>query len=111
MKPKPSPTTYMITGEWSGPSSPAGNYTRIVHREYLRADTAAKHAFVEKVRNLNLIRYTDGTALYLHVEAMPPRAKRRPTINGYGSLIRDCISYGVNSVDALIRAKRDGGAA
>ena len=90
--------TYMIEGTWIGYRP---GQDRIVHREY-----SSNAKFVERVRAIGYgIRYTDGTTLILSVTEAPRRG-RKPAINGYTSLIRDCASLGVNSVVALAEARK-----
>lgn len=91
--------TFCIEGEWSGYRS---SQRRVVHREYSSSAT-----FIQQVRSLGFIRFTDGTTLDLSVSEAPRRA-RQPEIKGYTSLIRDCIAAGVKSVDAL-QAKEKAG--
>ena len=87
-------TTWMIEGEWTGPSDPAGDWCRLAHREYttskLRADAC---------RAMGSIRYSDGTRLLLHVS--PHIGRRIGSRNGYGDLITDCIRHGVTAVEDL----------
>jgi len=90
--------TYMIEGEWTGPSSPAGGYTRHVHREYTKSKRRA-----DDCERLGSILYTDGTRLLLSVEDVTEThyTKRRPKINGYSKLIGDCLAHGVSAVADL----------
>lgn len=94
---------FMVEGEWSGYTS---SQRRVVHREY------ASRKRAEAIRQLGRIRYADGTVLVLRVsEYHAARGQQRPSpINGYGSLIEDCIAAGVNSVDALINSQAKAGA-
>ncbi len=87
--------TWMIEGVWSGPQNPAGNYTRIVHREFTSSQTR-----VDACRDLGSIRYDDGTLLFLTVSPAPRRG-RPEAINGYNNLIDSCIAEGVASVAEL----------
>ena len=89
-------TRWMITGEWSGPSNPAGGYTRFQHLEYTRDSKRADWC------DGNSIRFSDGTMLFLAVEPMGHGERRqRPEKNGYGKLISDCVRHDVNTVDEL----------
>ena len=90
-----------ITGEWSGPASPAGDYTRIVHREVTK-----DAALVEFVRQHDRILYTDGTCLILSVRPLAKGERARPPKLGYSTLIRDCARFGVSSV-AEVQAARE----
>ena len=85
---------WMIEGKWTGPQSPAGDFTRIVHREYTR-----DRARADACRDMRTILYTDGTRLILRVT--PHTGKKLPANDNYGSLISDCIRAGVTSVDEL----------
>ncbi len=85
---------WMIEGEWSGPVNPAGDWTRIVHREFTTDQDRA-----DACRALGSILYTDGTRLFLSVTSSDRRAL--PLLDGYGRLITDCIAQGVSSVDEL----------
>ena len=93
---------YMIEGEWSGPQSPAGNWTRFQHREFTQSKKRA-----EAINELGSIRYSDGTYLYLTVTEGKGPAKKRPAIDGYGKLINECLRYGVSSVDELYKRKAE----
>lgn len=88
---------YMIEGGWSGYHS---GQAHVAHREY----TSDKR-LIKAVEKLGVISFTDGTSLYLTVTDVGGK-KPFPAKDGYRSLIRDCISAGVNSVAALMaRAK------
>lgn len=89
--------TWMIEGTWSGYTS---SQSRVAHREF-----TTREAFAKEVEKLGVIRYTDGTCLDLSVSRREGHGKRPPVINGYNTLIRDCISAGVHSVDALLDHK------
>jgi len=81
---------YCIEGEWSGYNS---GQQRIVHREYTpKADRA------EAVKKLGLIRYTDGTALYLRAYGIKSKEQILPKIDGYTSLINKAIATGIRDV-------------
>lgn len=92
---------YMIEGEWSGPQSPAGNWTRFQHREFTQSKKRA-----DAIRELGSIRYDDGTFLYLTVTEGKGPAKSRPAVDGYGKLINECLKFGVNSVAGIYNQKR-----
>ena len=87
-------TTWMIEGEWSGPSDPAGDWNRLVHREYTTSQQRA-----DACREMGSILYSDGTRLLLHVSVH--HGCRHGSRNGYGDLIPDCIRHGVKSVEDL----------
>lgn len=84
--------THTIEGTWTGYTS---SQRRVVHREHTRSESR-----IEAVRKLGSIAYTDGTRLLLHVS----EGKRGKPKDGYGSLIRDCIAQGVNTVAELKEA-------
>lgn len=91
--------TWIIEGEWSGYTS---SQCRVVHREYT---TSRKYA--DKVSELGFIQYTDGTTLNLRVRLRTKSdGKRQPVINGYNSLIRDCVYHGTNSVESLAEKRK-----
>lgn len=88
---------YVIEGEWLGYRS---SQDHIVHRE------VASLKYAQRVMQIGYaITFTDGTSLRLTVRPANPREKVKP-INGYGSLIRDCAWYGVNSVDGLTKIRK-----
>ena len=89
---------FEITGEWLGYRS---SQDHVVHREFTKDRTYV--AAVEAIGGS--ITFTDGTRLILAVRKMDYREVARPPILGYSDLIRDCISYKVSSVDALVRVK------
>lgn len=89
-------TTWMIEGEWSGPQNPAGNWTRIVHREFTKSRNRA-----DACRNLHSILYSDGTRLFLTVTERHRSGQRPPAIPGYHELINACLQTGIASVDDL----------
>ena len=89
-------TRWMITGERSGPSNPAGNYTRNVHREVTKDAQRAKWCTDHNIP------YSDGTMLYLSVRPMGHGERsKEPMKNGYGSLISDCVRHDCNDVERL----------
>lgn len=84
---------YEITGEWSGYNS---SQRRIVHRE-----CTTNKAFVEKIKELGRIYYTDGTSLVLRVRELAYRERKQKDIKTYSSLIGKCIAQGTNRVAEL----------
>ena len=80
---------YVIEGEWTGY---VARQQKIVHREVVDDKKVGK-AFVEKVKALRTIVYTDGTSLYVTVRAAKPREKVDELL-GYRSLIRDAARKG-----------------
>ena len=84
---------YILTGEWSGYRS---GQRRVCHRTIVKD--------VESYKNLNSIRFSDGTSLDLTIRKCKPR-ERVQEIHGYDSLIMKCICAGVDSVDALYARK------
>lgn len=88
---------YLVEGTWSGYTS---GQRRVVHREVVN------HKRAEAIRELHMIRYTDGTCLYLSVRELAYREKAEKPINGYKSLIDDCLRHGVNSVSDLQEARK-----
>lgn len=87
-------TRFVIEGEWSGYTS---SQRRVVHRTVHPASFKQLREWCEKNWG---IRYTDGTMLILTVRDCKPREQVK-TINGYGSLIADCVLHDVASVSAL----------
>ena len=85
--------SYTIEGVWTGYTSAQ---RRVVHREHTRSKER-----VDAIVALGSIAYTDGTRLLLHASD----GKHGQPINGYGSLIRDCLRRGVSSVAELYSAK------
>jgi hypothetical protein len=92
---------YEIIGTWSGPRNPAGDYTRICHREVV-----TDLELVEFCRRTHGLRFTDGTMLYLRVRALAPGERMGEQKLGYHSLIRECCAADVDSVDGL-HAKKE----
>jgi len=95
---KRGPVRYEITGTWSG-YTPSQKH--VVHREY-----TINRRFADAVKALGTIAFTDGTQLMLRTRLMEYREKRGKEVNGYRSLIRDCIHYGVASVADLPKANK-----
>lgn len=91
---------FEIVGIWSGPTNPAGDFTRDCHREVTR-----DRSLILFLKGVHGIRFTDGTMLYLSARQMDKGERAKKPINGYTTLIRDCARYGVSSVDALIAAQ------
>ena len=83
--------SFTIEGEWAGYRS---SQRRVVHREHTRSKKRA-----EEIRGLGRIRYSDNTVLVLRVLD----GKQGDPIDGYRSLIADCLLHGVNAVDDLPR--------
>jgi len=88
---------WILEGEWSGYTSAQQH---VVHREVISKQRAERIA-----KSLPGIRYTDGTSLWLSVRRALPREKVQ-TINGYGSLIGDCLALGVTAVDQIDSARK-----
>jgi len=86
---------YEITGEWSGPRSPAGNYTAFQHREVTTSKSRA-----DACRDKSIL-YTDGTRLFLSVRQLNKGERSGKICNGYGNLINQCIREGKWSVAEL----------
>lgn len=84
---------FEITGEWSGYRS---SQRRMVHREYTK-----DKVFAQKIEEMRSILYTDGTSLDLNVRQMDYRERKQKEINGYTSLIRDCVRESVSCVSDL----------
>jgi hypothetical protein len=91
---------YVIQGEWSGPRNPAGNYTRIQHRE-----VTTNQKLIDFCGRTHGIRYDDGTMLYLSCRPCQPREVVKEIL-GYSSLIRECAAKGVDSVAALYELEK-----
>lgn len=72
---------YVLEGVWTGYVSAQ---SRVVHREVV---TSPKR--VDRLRRLNVIRYTDGTALILSLREAEPREHVKE-IHSYNELIREC---------------------
>lgn len=95
--------TFMIEGNWSGPHNPAGEWTRMQHREYTTCPT-----FAEKCQALGQIAYGDGTLLYLRVQRWTKKdGKRLPEIKKYTELIHVCVATGINRVDDLPKPSKE----
>ncbi len=90
-------STYKIEGEWSGYTS---SQRHVVHRKY-----TTDRLLAEQVKKLNFIVFTDGTTLNLRVSESNGGVKERE-IDGYSSLIADCLSQNVNTVAALSNAAK-----
>ncbi len=87
---------FVIEGTWSGYRS---SQTRVVHRTVHKDSERKLRAWADANGSIS---YTDGTALWLTVREAKPR-ERVQVLNGYGSLIRDCVYHNVSSVAALPR--------
>lgn len=85
--------TFQIVGTWSGPANPAGDYTRTCHVETMRDNNSRNEDFLDRVRELGHIVFTDNTTLFLTVVNVSGvhHSKRHKNKNGYGPLIRKCI--------------------
>lgn len=88
------PTRFIVEGQWSGYTN---SQRRIVHRTIHKVSQKTLFAWVKKNYS---IRFTDGTVLMLSVRYCKPREQVKE-INGYVSLIRQCVCYDVNSVAEL----------
>lgn len=84
---------WLIEGEWSGYTD---GQRKVVHRKVIQG----RPKFRIAIERLRCITYTDGTRLLLTVRDCKPREKV-VEINGYGSLIEDCVRHNVNSVANL----------
>lgn len=88
----------MIEGTWSGYSS---SQRRVCHREFTN-----RAKFADAVRELRWIRFTDGTVLEINVTDIGDGRKSKPKpVNGYSTLIRECLYAGVNAVSDLPKYK------
>lgn len=94
-------TRFIIEGEWSGYRS---SQQRVVHRTVHKKSEKKLRAWAEKTYG---IRYTDGTVLYLRVRDCKPREKVQQ-IHGYDSLIKDCVHFDVDNVQALADLNKAG---
>jgi hypothetical protein len=91
---------FVIEGEWSGYRS---GQRRVVHREVYKSYRKGGGEFIETLRKIPSIGYTDGTSLSLNVREAKPREKVEQIL-GYRSLIRDAVYSGLTgyvSVAAL----------
>ncbi len=80
---------FILEGEWTGYTSAQ---RKIVHREIFSDGTANGRAFLEKLKALRCIVYTDGTSLLLSLR----EAKRGEKIienKTYYTLIRDALHH------------------
>ena len=92
-------TTWMIEGLWSGPHNPAGDWTKIPHREFT---TDAQR--VADCRRLRQIMFTDGTFLTLRIR----KGKQvLPSKDTYGGLITRCLAAGVDTVAELHKTESE----
>jgi hypothetical protein len=90
---------YVIEGEWSGYRS---SQQRVVHREVYVSHRKIS-PFIEDVRKIHAIQFTDGTSLVLSVREAKPREKVEEKLS-YRELIRDAIRTGIHSVDGMTMA-------
>jgi hypothetical protein len=75
---------YVLEGEWTGYVQ---SQRRVVHREVINGKRALR------LKKLQLIRYTDGTALLIYIRPAKHREIVRP-INSYTELIQDAERSG-----------------
>jgi hypothetical protein len=88
-------TRYIIEGEWTGYTS---SQRRVCHREvYKTSRTITKSPFLEAIRRIGAILFTDNTSLILHIREAKPREKVQE-IHGYTKLIRKAVQTGQRSV-------------
>lgn len=91
---------FEVTGTWSGPRSPAGDYNAAQHREVV-----TDRKLILFIKGTRSITFTDGTALHLDARPLAKGERAGKPVDGYRKLIRDCARYGVSSVAALIGAQ------
>ena len=84
---------YVIEGEWTGYTS---SQRKVAHREVV-SDVQVGKGYIEKLKALHAIVYTDGTSLLLSVRQCEPR-ERIDQVLGYKSLIRDAVRHGGSRV-------------
>jgi hypothetical protein len=87
---------YEITGEWSGPKNPAGDYTRLCYRE-----TTTNEGLIQFVSRTHGIQFSDGTMLFLRCRPLGVTEQGKSDMLGYSELVHDCFMANVDSVDAL----------
>ena len=92
---------YVIEGEWSGYHS---GQRRVCHREVYKTRRKVS-PFIESVRKIHAITFTDGTCLSLSVREAFPREKVQE-IKGYTSLIMEAVDTGLCSVQAMYDRKK-----
>lgn len=80
---------YLLEGEWTGYTS---SQRRVVHREIIRDKRR-----VERLRDLRVIVYTDGTSLLLSLREMR-RGEKANEIHGYRALVREAEMRGGSRV-------------
>lgn len=85
---------FVVEGTWSGYRY---SQSRTVHRVIVKDP--------EPYLGLMDIHFTDGTRLSLSVRECAFK-ERVQEIHGYDQLISDCLRYRVNSVSALIEARK-----
>lgn len=85
----PATPRYVLEGTWTGYTAAQ---CRVVHREVVRD---AKR--IERLRNLHVIVYTDGTSLILRLREAEPY-ERVEEKHSYDSLIRDAEKTGKSRV-------------
>lgn len=86
---------YVIEGTWTGYNS---SQERVCHREVYRSNRRiATNPFLEAIKRLGAIKFTDNTLLLLTVREAKPREKIQE-IHGYTSLIRKAVQCGQSEV-------------
>jgi hypothetical protein len=88
---------FVLEGEWTGYTSAQ---RRVAHREVIDERKHGK-GFVEKIKALRAIVYTDGTSLLLSVREAKPREQIK-ILNGYGELVRDAIRHAPGKSRVLV---------
>lgn len=86
-------TRYVLEGTWTGYVS---RQRQVAHREVID-DRRCGKGFIEKLRNLNCVVYTDGTSLLVSIREAKPR-ERVVTLLGYSTLIREAVAHGGSRV-------------
>jgi len=92
-------TRFILEGEWTGYTSAQ---RQIVHREILSDGTANGRAFLEGLKNLHAIVYTDGTSLLLSLRQAKPREQVTEN-KGYYTLIRDALHHAPGKSRVLVK--------
>ena len=86
---------YIIEGTWTGYNT---SQERVCHREvYKTHRRVTTSPFLEAIRRLHAIKFTDNTLLLLSVREAKPREKVQE-IHGYTSLIRKAVQSGQTDV-------------
>lgn len=82
-------TRYVLEGTWTGYTM---GQSRVVHREVIDTrHTSSK--YIESLRRLHMITYTDNTSLILSLREARPREKVK-RIASYSSLIQEAVASG-----------------